>query len=471
MINCKRIHFIGIGGVGMSGLALVLAQQGYSISGSDIAENTMTRRLRDIGAKVYIGHNAHNLGNAELVVVSSAIKDDNPELMKARELNLPVVHRSEILGAILNKKRGIAITGTHGKTTTTSMISLLLKGAGLKPTILIGGELNDVGGNAEYGDSDFVIAEADESDGSFLNLEPEIAVITNIESEHLDYYKDFEHELEVFTRFAEKVKENGVIFSALDDYGSCRIIDCVARPFFTYSVRDPEADIVAANIQLQPWSSDYMFVYKNRLLGKVHLSVPGLHNVANSLVALGVGLYLRIEFKQLAEIIATFRGASRRFEVKGECAGITVIDDYAHHPTEVVATLKTAKKLASAQDGRVIAIFQPHRFTRTLYLGLEFGAAFELADIVVVTDIYPAGEKPIPGVSGEIIAQAIRERHHPEIIYCPELNDIEECVLPLLQERDIVLTLGAGNIWRVGEKLLATLRSKETQKSKQTIPI
>ncbi|MCD6386304.1 UDP-N-acetylmuramate--L-alanine ligase [Candidatus Sumerlaeota bacterium] len=468
MLDCKRIHFIGIGGVGMSGLALVLAQQGYTISGSDIAENTMTRRLRDIGVKVYIGHNEHNLGDAELVVVSSAIKDDNPELIKARALNIPILHRSEVLGAILNNKRGIAVTGTHGKTTTTSMISLLLKEAGLNPTILIGGELNDVGGNAECGPGEFVIAEADESDGSFLNLEPEIAVITNIESEHLDYYKNFEHELEVFSRFAGKVKEDGVIFAALDDYGSCRIIDCVPRPFFTYSVRDPEADIVAADIQLQPWSSDYMFIYKNQLLGRVHLSVPGLHNVANSLASLGVGIFLGIDFEQLAEIIATFNGASRRFEIKGKSAGITVIDDYAHHPTEVAATLKVAKKVASAQEGRVIALFQPHRYTRTLYLGLEFGSAFELADIVVITDIYPAGEKPIPGVSGEIIAQAVREHSHPKIIYCPALKDIEDCVIPLLQERDIVLTLGAGNIWTVGEKLLATLRSNET---KETIPI
>ncbi len=461
MLCCDRIHFIGIGGVGMSGLAWVLARQGKRVTGSDIAENSLTRRLLDAGIKVFIGHDAANLGDAELVIISSAIKENNPELRIAQEKGIPIRHRSQLLAEIVNVKRGIAISGTHGKTTTTSMVSMVLKEAGLEPTIFIGAELEDVGGNAESGVGDFVIAEADESDGSLLNLEPEIAIITNIEAEHLDFYRDFEHEIQVFSQFAARVKEEGVIVISLDDYGTCRIIDCVDRCFITYSVRDPEADILAADIRLNPWSSEYMCVYKGELYGKVQLSVPGLHNVSNSLAALGVGLELGLEFDSISESLYRFHGASRRFQIKGSARGITIIDDYAHHPTEVSATLKAARRVAAAQGGRVISVFQPHRFSRTLHLGQEFGAAFDHADVVLVTDVYPAGEHPIEGITGEIIVKALQQHNHPQALYCPAIEDIEDVVMPLLKENDVLMTMGAGNIWAVGEKLISLLSIQE----------
>ncbi|MCX7767059.1 MAG: UDP-N-acetylmuramate--L-alanine ligase, partial [Candidatus Sumerlaeia bacterium] len=329
MKNFKRIHFIGIGGVGMSALAWVFARQGYIVSGSDIAANSLTARLQNAGVTIYIGHRAENVAGADLVVISSAIKPDNPELHYAMKHKLPVWHRAKLLGYLLNNKRGITVSGTHGKTTTTSMISLILRETGLDPTILIGGEVNDVGGNAVFGEGEFVVAEADESDGSFLHLKPEIAVITNIEEEHRDFYKDLKHELEFFIQFISNVKENGVVVVCLEDYGACQIIDKVNRRFFTYAIGDPAADLNATECQLYPWGSEYSCLYKDNLLGSVRLSVPGEHNISNSLAALSVGLILGLPFEKMADILANFHGAARRFQLKGHTAGITVIDDYA----------------------------------------------------------------------------------------------------------------------------------------------
>lgn len=463
MLECRKVHFIGVGGVGMSGLAWVLARRGFDVSGSDIVENSMTRRLRGIGARICIGHDSHNLSDAELVIISSAIMQTNPELVAAMERHIPLWHRSNLLAEILNDRRGIAIAGTHGKTTTTSMTALMFREAGLDPTILIGAELHDMGGNAEYGQGEFVVAEADESDGSLLNLTPEIAVITNIEPEHLDYYRDFEHELDVFLKFAGQVKRGGAIVCSLDDYGCCRIIDCVDRPFITYSVRDPEADLYAADIELSAWSSEYMLIFKDKLLGRVHLEVPGIHNVSNSLAALAIGLRIGIDFEQGADILSRFHGASRRFQIKGTVCGVTVVDDYAHHPTEVTATLRAARKVASTEKGRVIALFQPHRYTRTIHLKKQFGTAFTNADILILTDIYSAGERQIAGVSGESIYNEVKQAGHPHVLYCPTLDEVEDVLLPMLLENDLVMTMGAGNIWTVGEKLLSVLRSRETK--------
>ncbi len=463
MLDCRNIHFIGIGGVGMSALAWVLLRQGYRVTGSDIAENNLTRRLTEKGATIFIGHHENNVTDAELVIISSAIVRNNPEILAVKKRNVPVWHRSQLLAAILNAKRGIAVSGTHGKTTTTSMASFLLKEAGLDPTVLIGAELNDMGGNAANGYGDYVIAEADESDGSLLNLQPEIAVITNIEPEHLDFYRDIEHELDVFTQFAGQVKEDGTILCSLDDYGCCRILDCVNRSFMTFSVREPVADIYSADVILNPWSSEYMCIYRDTLLGRVQLSVPGLHNVSNSLAAIGIGLLAGVDFDTITRILPGFHGASRRFDIKGKAWGVSVVDDYAHHPTEIAATLSAARKVAAAQQGRVIALFQPHRYTRTAHLAEEFGAAFDNSDVVVITDVYPAGEKPIEGVSGELIFEHVKYNDHPAAIYCPAKNKIPEVVVPLIQENDVVLTLGAGDIWKSGESLLHALKTKEKE--------
>lgn len=462
MQNFKRIHFIGIGGVGMSALAWVLARQGYIVSGSDISANSLTARLQSAGVTIYIGHRAENVVGAELVVISSAIRPDNPELQYAMKRNLPVWHRAKLLGYLLNDKRGITISGTHGKTTTTSMISLILRESGLDPTILIGGEVNDVGGNAVFGKGEFVVAEADESDGSFLHLRSEIAVITNIEEEHRDFYMDLRHELEFFIQFISNVKENGVVVVCLEDYGACQIIDRVNRRFFTYAVNDSAADLYATDLQLYPWGSEYTCVYKEKLMGNVQLSVPGIHNISNSLAALSVGFILGLQFEKMASILANFHGAARRFQVKGHTAGITVIDDYAHHPTEVKATLLAAKKVAKERGGRLITVFQPHRYSRTYYLGHKFGEAFDSADIVLITDVYSAGETPIEGVSGEIIYNAVRENGHTNVEYVPKMEEMPEKLLGLLQENDVLITMGAGNIWTIGEKVIAALSNKET---------
>ena len=312
-----------------------------------------------------------------------------------------------------------------------------------------------------------MVAEADESDGSLLNLKPEIAIVTNIETDHLDYYRDFEHVLDVFTRFAGQVDEDGCIVTSLDDYGCCRFIDCVDRRFITYSVRDSESDVYAAEINLQPWHSEYMCVFRDEVLGKVRLSVPGIHNVSNSLAALGVGLHLGLDFRNLADSLETFHGAARRFQIKGRAAGITVIDDYAHHPTEVRATLNSARKVAQQNGGRVIALFQPHRYSRTLHLSRQFGKAFGNADIVVITDVYPAGEQPIDGVSGEIIYKNINLSDGLQPFYCANCDEIVDMLTPLVKENDIVLTIGAGDIWKVGERLVTRLCIKESSEALQ----
>jgi UDP-N-acetylmuramate--alanine ligase len=456
--KAKRMHFVGIGGAGMSAIAWVLLKQGFQISGSDLGENTMIHRLRKHGARIFFGHVEENVAEADILVVSSAIRHDNPELVAARDRGMPIMHRAEVLAEILNTGYGIAICGTHGKTTTTSMTALLLERAGLDPTILIGGEVNDIGGNAKLGSSHYVVAEADESDGSFLHFHPQCAIVTNIEAEHLDYYRDFEAILATFQQFLSQIKPGGTAILCQDDMGVRMLIPSVSATVLTYSLRDRNATLFAADVVLQSASSTFRVLYKGEPFGEIQLGVPGQHNVYNALAAIGVGVSLGIPLEPIQEAMSLFRGAKRRFETKGIAHGVTVVDDYAHHPSEVVAAINIAALRKREKSGRIIAIFQPHRYTRTLHLGKAFGAAFSTADVVIVTDVYSAGEEPIQGVSGRIVYESVSQSGHPNVTYIQSKDEICERVLEELERGDLLVTLGAGDIWKVGEEVLRRLR-------------
>lgn len=450
----RRVHFVGIGGAGMSAIAKVLLEMGYNISGSDLKPSSTIQRLESLGASTYIGHRRENLNAPDLLVVSSAIPEANVEVVAAREANIPIYTRGEILAELMNMKRGIAVAGSHGKTTTTSMISLVLEKNGLDPTFLIGGELNDIGGNAKLGTGEYLVAEADESDGSFLRLQPEIAVVTNIENDHLDYYGTVDKIVEAFAAFVAAVKKGGVAVLCRDSYLVEKIIPGVKGRVITYGIHQQEAHLTARDITPLDLGSRCRVYRGGRELGQLTLKVPGEHNVANSLAAVAVGLELGLSFSQIAEALETFRGVHRRFELLGEVAGIKVVDDYAHHPTEIRATLKAAR---AGIFNRIIVIFQPHRYTRTKFLKAEFGRAFTAADEVIVTDIYSAGEQPIPGITGETIAAEIGAQGI-RVKYIEEMAEIPRYLKGRLGRGDLVLTIGAGDVWKVGEELVACLK-------------
>lgn len=438
----------------MSAIAKVLLEMGYTISGSDLKPSSATQRLGNMGATTYIGHRRENLNSPDLLVVSSAIPEANVEVVAAREANIPIYTRGEILAELMNMKRGIAVAGSHGKTTTTSMISLVLEKTGLDPTVLIGGELNDIGGNAKLGTGEYLVAEADESDGSFLRLRPEIAVVTNIENDHLDYYGSVDRIVEAFASFVAAVRKGGFAVLCRDSYFIGKILPGAKGRVITYGIYNQDADLMAREITPLDLGSSCKVYKGGRELGQLILRVPGEHNVANSLAAVAVGLELGLSFSQIADALQTFRGVHRRFELVGDVAGIKVVDDYAHHPTEIRATLKAARAVGF---NRVIAIFQPHRYTRTKYLREEFGRAFGDADEVIVTDIYSAGERPIPGITGELIAEEIGAQGI-KINYIGEMESIPRYLKPKLKKGDLVLTIGAGDVWKVGEELVSYLR-------------
>ncbi|MGI6142258.1 MAG: UDP-N-acetylmuramate--L-alanine ligase [bacterium] len=450
----RRVHFVGIGGAGMSAIAKVLLEMGYTISGSDLKPSSATQRLENMGATTYIGHRRENLNSPDLLVVSSAIPEANVEVVAAREANIPIYTRGEILAELMNMKRGIAVAGSHGKTTTTSMISLVLEKTGLDPTVLIGGELNDIGGNAKLGTGEYLVAEADESDGSFLRLRPEIAVVTNIENDHLDYYGSVDRIVEAFASFVAAVRKGGFAVLCRDSYFVGKILPGAKGRVITYGIYNQDADLMAREITPLDLGSSCKVYKGGRELGQLILRVPGEHNVANSLAAVAVGLELGLSFSQIADALQTFRGVHRRFELVGDVAGIKVVDDYAHHPSEIRATLKAARAVGF---NRVIAIFQPHRYTRTKFLREEFGRAFGDADEVIVTDIYSAGERPIPGITGELIAEEIGAQGN-KINYIGEMESIPRYLKPKLKKGDLVLTIGAGDVWKVGEELVSYLR-------------
>ncbi|MFA4885930.1 MAG: UDP-N-acetylmuramate--L-alanine ligase [Desulfotomaculaceae bacterium] len=458
MQSTQHVHFIGIGGSGMNGIALIMLGLGYRVTGSDLKPSATTERLEALGVACYTGHNGENLGNADLVVASTAIPPDNAELVEAKKRGLSVVHRSEMLAWLMRRQKGIAIAGAHGKTTTTSMAALMLEKNKLEPTIVIGGELTDIGGNAKLGKGEYIVAEADESDGSFLKLDPFIEVITNIEDDHLDYYKCEENIAAAFREFMAKVPDSGLAVVCLDDPGIRKQMEGYERPCQTYALDNPQADYTMKNIRLNGQLTSGDVYYQGLYLGALELSVPGRHNLSNALAVVAVGRFIGLAMEDITTALKSFTGAGRRFQLTGEVNGIKVIDDYAHHPTEIKATLRAAVQV---KTGRVVGVFQPHRYTRTSILGERFGEAFKDADVVIISEIYSAGESPIEGVSARTIISAIEKHDGREAIYLPTRQEIVDYLARTARPGDMILTMGAGDIWNAGVELVDRLKERQ----------
>jgi UDP-N-acetylmuramate--alanine ligase len=451
----KKIHFVGIGGIGMSGIAELLLNLGYQVSGSDLHESEITRKLTTLGGKIHVGHEGRWVEGADVVVTSSAINPENPEVMAAKEAHIPVIQRAEMLAELMRlAKYGIAIAGSHGKTSTTSLVASILAEASLDPTVVVGGKVDSLGGNAKLGCGDFLVAEADESDGSFLKLSPVIEVVTNIDLEHLDYYRDLDHIRDVFFRFIEILPFYGVAILCFDDENIARLLPKIQRRVFTYGLSE-QADLYATRIESRGLTTEFAVRFRGEELGLIRINRPGRHTVYNSLAAIAVALELDIEFSVIAEALAKFDGVQRRLHIKGEQAGIVVVDDYGHHPTEIRATLDAVRD--GWPDRRLVVAFQPHRFTRTKALFDEFQTAFHRADVLVMTDIYAASEQSIEGVSSKHLLAAIKEHGQRNVHYVPTVEELPEKLRGLLKEGDLLLTLGAGNIVRAGEELLEIL--------------
>ena len=452
------IHFVGIGGIGMSGIAEVLSNLGYEVTGSDLKATETTRRLEELGIKIYRGQSEENIGKARVVVISSAVLQDNPEVVAARRLSIPVIPRAEMLAELARLKYGILIAGSHGKTTTTSLISTILGHGGLDPTIIIGGKLKGIGSNAKLGQGEFLVAEADESDGSFLKLSPTIAVVTNIDREHMEFFKNMENLREAFLSFINKVPFYGVSLICAEDENLRSLIPHIHRSFLTYGFSE-SSDIYAVNIEKGYMSTSFDVVYGKEAIGRFSVPLPGSHNMLNSLASIGVALELKMDVSEIKEALKSFSGIQRRFEFKGEAKGIKVYDDYCHHPSEIRATLSAARENLRFLDGkgRLFVIFQPHRYTRTADLMDEFSASFGDSDYLVLLDIYPAGEKSIEGVTSEALAGKIRKRGHGNVIYSPGGEEALNQVLSEMKKGDILFTLGAGDVWKLGEKVLKGL--------------
>lgn len=451
--SIKKFHFIGIGGAGMSAIAKVLLEMGYQVTGSDLVKSESAKKLERLGAVVFTGHDPNNLGDTEAIVVSTAIPAVNPELLAARERGLPVYHRADMVAALMQDRYGIAVAGAHGKTTTTSMVSLVLEHGKLDPTIIIGGELEAIGGNSKLGASRYLVAEADESDGSFIKLSPQIAIVTNIENDHMDYYGTMENILTAFQDFLHKLPQDGLAILCFDNQYIRNMASTLERPVISYAV-DAPAEYTAKNLDTKGLRTSFDVYHHAEYLGTVAIQVPGKHNVSNSLAALIVGLKLGLTLEEAAKGLEAFMGVKRRFQTKGKKAGVWVVDDYAHHPTEIATTLLAAK---GTMPNRLICIFQPHRYSRTQLLKKEFGEAFGCADILVLTDIYSAGEKPIPGISGETIKDEIRPLAGQRVVYIKQKEDIASYIAGIVGPGDLVITMGAGNIYTVGEELVERL--------------
>jgi UDP-N-acetylmuramate--alanine ligase len=454
-----KVHFIAIGGIGMSGIAEVLLNRGYEVSGSDIRKSDITERLRSLGAVVHYGHSEKNLAEADVVVVSTAVKKDNPEVLEAIRKNIPVIPRAEMLAELMRMKYGVAVAGTHGKTTTTSMIATIMGMGNLDPTMVIGGKLDYIGSNARLGEGQFLVAEADESDGSFLLLSPTIAVVTNIEEEHMDYYRDLAQIKDAFVTFINKIPFYGLAVLCLDHENVQGIMPEVKRRFITYGV-SPQADFTASGTAFRGGRSTFTVSYHGEPWGEVDLPIPGSHNVLNALAAIAVGMEVGLDFDTITQALSQFSGPHRRFQIKGEAGGVTVVDDYGHHPTEIVATLAAAR---SFWGGRIVAVFQPHRYTRTRDLFDAFLTAFFAADVLVMTDIYAASEDPIPGVDAKGLFEEIGKRGMRERYFVPKKEEIAQELMRIVQPGDMVITLGAGDIYRSGEELLALLKEHDAR--------
>ncbi len=436
----------------MSGIAELLLNLDYFISGSDLRKTEVTEHLSDLGGKIFLGHRPQNIDGADVVVFSSAIKGDNPEIVEAREKSIPVIPRAEMLAELMRLKYGIAVAGSHGKTTTTSMIGSILTMGGFDPTVVIGGRLNIWGGsNARLGRSDFLVAEADESDGSFLALSPSIAVISNIDHEHIDFYHSMNNLRKTFIDFINKIPFYGRAILCVDDKEVHGLIPELTKSYLTYGLNS-QADIRASGISKEGLNTTFDVIFKGRLAGNVTISIPGKHNILNALAAVGVGLELDIDFKYIREGLKDLGGLKRRFEIKDERDGILFLDDYGHHPTEIMATLSAAKECWP--DRRLVVVFQPHRFTRTKDLYDKFVISFNQADFLIITPIYGAGEEPIEGVDSKTLYQGIRNHGHRAVTYCDSAEDAISELLDTIRPGDIVLTLGAGDIHLVGTEVL-----------------
>jgi UDP-N-acetylmuramate--alanine ligase len=446
----RRLHLVGIGGSGMSGIAEVLVNLGYPVSGSDRESSPATRRLKRLGATIHRGHRPEFVHDADVVVVSSAVTADNPEVAEARQRKIPVIPRAEMLAELMRLKHGVAVAGSHGKTSTTGMIAEVLDRGELDPTVVIGGRVGKLRSGAKLGRGELMVAEADESDGSFLKMKPTIAVVTNIDREHLDYYRDLATIRDAFVQFLTRVPFYGAAVVCLDDDNVRAILPRIDRRLITYGTVE-EAEVRASDVELDGFTARFTAHFHGDELGRVQLQVPGQHSVYNSLAAMAVGLELDVPFPTIAAALKVFRGVDRRLQLRGEVAGATVLDDYGHHPTEIRSTLEAIREGFGA---RTVVVFQPHRFSRTQALLEDFGACFDLADRVIVTDIYSAGERPIPDIDGSVIVDALARHGHPAAIYEPDLRKIEAMVRDSIRPGDIVITLGAGDVWKVGEALV-----------------
>ncbi|MEJ2368639.1 MAG: UDP-N-acetylmuramate--L-alanine ligase [Acidobacteriota bacterium] len=461
--SLKNVHFVGIGGIGMSGIADVLITMGFHVAGSDLRRSPTTAALEQRGARISIGHDAQNVKGADVVVYSSAVSSDNPEVVEARKMGVPVIPRAEMLAELMRIKSSVAVAGSHGKTTVTAMVAHCAHRAGLDPTVVIGGRLSTLGASSRLGKGDLLVAEADESDRSFLLLYPTLAVITNIDWDHVDAYPALEDLQEAFLSFANKVPFYGAVVACFDDPNLQALFPGFRRRLITYGL-SPSADYRA--LPLQSDSGERFRVWsRGEELGEIWVPQVGRHVILNSLAALAVGDEMGIDFEELRDSLAAFPGADRRFQLKGEARGIRVVDDYGHHPTEVKATLEAARKIVG--DGRLVVLFQPHRYSRLQALMEDFATSFHEADVLVVTDVYAANESPIEGVTGEALAEKTRLLGHRGVHSCPKLEDLPGYVVPLLREGDLVITLGAGNITQAGPKLLAALADSAGDKGEK----
>ena len=448
--NIRKLHFVGIGGVGMSAIAEVMLDKGYEISGSDLSESEVVQKLRAKGAVIYKGHAAANVEGKDAIVLSSAIHQDNPELVQAKKLGLKIFHRSDILAFLLNAAKGIAVAGAHGKTTTSSMISVVLEHAGVDPTILIGGFVDYLNGNAKLGKSDYLVAEADDSDGSFLKFYPHIAVVTNIEDDHMDHYGSMENIIKAFIQFVQNLdKENGLAVLCFDNENIRNIAPQLDRRYISYAL-EHEADYTAADIVADGPQTTFTVVYKGEKLGAVTLNIPGRHNVMNALATIAVCHKLGLSVEAIAAGFAVFTGTKRRFQTKFRNDDVWIVDDYAHHPTEIQTTIKAARQ---TNPKRLVVAFQPHRYTRTQLLRKEFGSCFKGADVLILTDIYAASEEPIPGISGRTIVDEVKAQTGVDAVYIEKLADIAPWLEQNRRKGDLIITMGAGNIYTVGETL------------------
>lgn len=459
----KKLHFIGIGGSGMSGIAEILLNMGYEVTGSDLADSEAIRHLREMGAEITIGHERGNVGEAEVVVVSTAVRPDNPEVVEARARFTPVIQRAQMLAELMRMKYAITVAGSHGKTTVTSMASEVLSKGGFDPTIIIGGRVDRFGSGARLGKGEFLIAEADESDGSFLNLYPTIAVVTNIDAEHLDFYHNFENIKSAFVKFINKVPFYGATILCLDDPVIQEVIPKIEKRFWTYGIQS-NADVTASDVSFDKFNSSFTVKLKGEEVGRLTLGMPGIYNVYNALAAITVGFELEMETAETINALDGFAGIQRRCQLKGEVDGVMVIDDYGHHPSEIKATLRGIKE--GFKNRRLIVVFQPHRFSRTRDHLAEFGKSFYDADELIVSEIYPAGEDPIEGINGELIVKEAVCHGQKSVTFIKKVSDVADYLLKNARKGDIILTLGAGDVLKVGDWFLQkfTARANKSRK-------